>query len=164
MVGALPAWPATGAAILQVLHRRLRLERFAPVTITSLRALAGASGSLSASWQVQIKVTIGDTATTFVAYSAAATESDYTMVIPAGTNLSTISVEAVATISTPDPGNNAARVGIRTWIRDLHPVNHPNNQRAGHSVSECPSRAARQVGDGRETRLAVERAAVPVVQ
>jgi Putative phage tail protein len=83
---------------------------FAPVTISSsltLHVLAGASASVvSGSWLVQIKVTIAGTTTTLVSYGAAATEADNTMTIPAGTNLSTVSVEAVATITPPSPGNS----------------------------------------------------------
>jgi hypothetical protein len=85
---------------------------------STLSIVLAVTGGAQAS---SLTVTIGGTATTLGSFSAAAAEAVYTMTIPAGTDLSTISVQAISAINagTPGPGlgDNAGINVYEIWIQ-----------------------------------------------
>jgi hypothetical protein len=96
---------------------------FPAITTTSaltLHVVASAQVGTSTGFGLVIKVKIGSgSPTTLQSFSGTTSEADYTMTIPSGTDLSTVTVEGDATI-TPDtsPGSGAvALLGFEIYIQ-----------------------------------------------
>jgi hypothetical protein len=75
---------------------------FPSVTLAAaatLHCIISADGSLinGSTWEATISVSIGGTVTTLATLTASSSETDHTMTIPSGTDLSTIQVQAVVT-------------------------------------------------------------------
>jgi hypothetical protein len=85
---------------------------------TTLHVITSAAASTATAWSCAVSVKIGGTTTTLISFSAASAESDYTMTIPAGTDLSTISVEATANITADSsPGSGWAKMqGFEIYV------------------------------------------------
>lgn len=89
---------------------------------TTLHVVAGAPApTTTTAWSGTITAKVGSTSTSLASFSgsSATAEADYTMTIPSGTDLSTISVEA--TVSVPvgtSPGSGAATLeGFEIYIQ-----------------------------------------------
>lgn len=91
-----------------------------PGSAVTLHVLAAAPSTYSGTpWTGTITVKIGAASSTLVTFGSTTAEADYTMTIPAGTDLSTVSVEAVLTITagTPPGGASVTLQGFEIYIQ-----------------------------------------------
>lgn len=93
-----------------------------PAGATTLHCIAEAyDNSNGATWSMAIKVSFGGTLTTLASFSWAASEHDYTIAIPAGTDLSTITLEATATTDQgPMPAHGTANGSVSVSIFEVY--------------------------------------------
>lgn len=73
----------------------------------------------STTWSGAITVKIGSSSSTLASFSSATPETDYTITIPSGTDLSTVSVEATVSVAagTPPGGGAAVLEGFEIYIQ-----------------------------------------------
>lgn len=94
---------------------------FPAVTLSSsatLHVIASASASTTTTWSASINVIIGSTTTNVVTFTSATAEADNTYTIPSGTDLSTVSVEAISSMTpgTSPGGGNCVMEGFEIFI------------------------------------------------